>query len=88
MKLLMCLECQDVFKLRLNKERICLCGKCGGKYIDELNAVYWGRSILIGFDNVSLHLAIMNRPKEGLGKEFNAFVIPENCDTIKRNYKK
>ncbi len=83
MKLLYCANCDDVFSLRLNKERSCECGKTKGKYIDNLNAVYSGPAITMGFNNPSLEDALDNQPLKGSGKEFTAFVIPQICATFK-----
>jgi len=82
MKLILCPECQDVVRLT-NVRRSCACGKCWGKYVDELNATISKDAIPLGFANRSFTLALMNRPKDGWGYRFDAFVIPEECDTIK-----
>ena len=39
MKLLFCPDCKDVFKLQ-KVVKSCLCGKCSGRYINNLDAVY------------------------------------------------
>lgn len=85
MKLLFCKNCQDVIKLILNEKRVCKCGKVGGKYIDSLNAVYFGdMAVPIGFANSSLINAVINQPqKNGMGKDFTAFVIPKICLSYK-----
>ena len=84
MKLLLCKKCQDVVRLSEDEKRICECGKVGGKYIDDLNAVYFGEmAVPIGFANSSLVNAIYNQPEEGMGETFNAFVIPKVCPTYK-----
>jgi hypothetical protein len=98
MKLLLCIKCSDVIKLREEEERTCFCGKSGGKYIDELNAEYWGSAYLIGFANSSLVSALRKQIAEGdlnesmggiygnekKGRQFNAFLIPESAPTIKK----
>jgi hypothetical protein len=81
-KLILCPSCHDVVKL-LTKARTCDCGASWGKYTDNLNAVYGGDAIPLGFANGSLVKAIKDQPNEGNGKEFLAFVIPKNCDTMK-----
>jgi hypothetical protein len=82
MKLLLCLNCNDLFNLDFD-EKSCKCSFTKGKYIDQLNAIYSGNSAVpLGFSNPSLSNAIRNQPKEGLGEEFTAFVIPENCETF------
>ncbi len=84
MKLIFCTECHDVVKLQ-RVYRTCSCGKSGGMYRpDGLTAIVSGNSIPIGIANKSFTDAIKNRPAQGTGSEFCAFVIPEKCDTIDR----
>jgi hypothetical protein len=86
MKLLLCVNCQDVIRLIHNEERTCLCGRVKGKYLDEINAVYSGDSAIpIGFNNSDLSCALQEQPKSGMGKRFEAFVIPQECLTFKKN---
>jgi len=82
MKLIFCKTCYDVKKLSKNMT-YCNCGKCYGKYVDNLNAVINKEAIPLGVNNFSFASSINNRPKEGIGKTFEAFVISEECDTIK-----
>lgn len=85
MKLLVCLECQDVFKLQ--KGRYCICGKTTGEYkADGLNAIYSGPCKPIGFMNSSLVTAMKNQPQSGLGTHFTAFVIPVECPTFTKTH--
>lgn len=82
MKLLLCLECNDIFNLDMS-EKSCSCGRSKGKYINHQIAEYTGEFALpLGFSNPSLIQAIKDQPIEGLGKEFTAFVIPKNCKTF------
>ena len=82
MKLILCSRCYDVVKLYYN-ERKCQCGKVWGYYMpDGLHVVISPDAIPLGFDNNSLIDAIKDRPKTGWGKRFEAFIIPEECDTI------
>ena len=84
MKLLLCKDCQDIFKLNYDK-RTCKCGKVAGKYIDKLNAIYSGENAIpIGFSNPTLVDAVINQPNQGMGKDFIAFVIPKNVNTLKK----
>ena len=84
MKLLFCDKCNDVFSL-VEKSKWCSCEGCGGQYLDNLNAVYWGDTATpIGFSNSSFVKAVINRPKEGMGSKFEAFVIPIRCSTMKK----
>jgi hypothetical protein len=82
MKLILCLECNNIFNLDL-KIKKCSCGKTKGQYIDNLNAFYEGDSAMpIGFSNPSLKVAIVNQLDKGMGKEFTAFTIPRHCPTF------
>ena len=73
-----------MIKLIPNKKRICECGKVGGKYIDNLNAIYFGKpAVPIGFNNTTLVNAVHKQPKSGMGSDFSAFVIPKDCKTFK-----
>jgi hypothetical protein len=83
MKLFICSECQDVVKCA-SITRTCECGASWGKYLDDLNAVYGGKAIPLGFDNYSLFFATQHQPQVGLGKQFTAFVIPKKCPTFKK----
>ncbi|EOR25791.1 MULTISPECIES: hypothetical protein [Bacillaceae] len=86
MKLLMCLECNDIFNLDLS-EKSCSCGRSKGKYINQQLAEYTGEFALpLGFTNSSLIQAIKHQPNEGMGKEFTAFVIPKNCETFFKRF--
>lgn len=85
MKLIFCPECSDVVKLRLEKPRTCDCGKSWGWYDDNINATIGGKAIPIGFANNSFVDALRNRPKDGLGSEFVAFVIPHEAGSIKKS---
>lgn len=98
MKLLLCPHCNDVRKLRvlapaqiedLRTDTRCLCGKSWGYYTDNINAVYGGDAIMLGFSNQTLERAIDAQRKDGdppnqWGRTFAAFVIPESAPTVKR----
>lgn len=85
MKLLFCLSCQDVIKLIRGSHRSCLCGETRGRYVDDVNAVYYGEhAIPLGFANGSFARAIRSRPEQGAGERFDAFVIPLECDTFRK----
>ena len=84
MKLLLCTNCQHVFKLEESAYK-CPCGACGGQYMpDGLCAIYWGDCVPIGFNNSSLKRAVQNQPDYGRGETFDAFVIPKNCPRMLR----
>lgn len=93
MKLLYCPECGDIFNLTTT-EKSCSCGATSGRYLDYLNAVYKG-GIPLGITNTSFENAIarqawLNEEKEipFLGANFEAFVIPSNCKTFKKEKQK
>lgn len=82
MKLIYCMQCNDVVKLR-GKERTCYCGASGGRYLDELKAEFFGPCVPLGFANTSFAIALKNQPEgPGLGERFEAFVIPRVCPTM------
>lgn len=82
MKLLLCLNCNDVFSLGLELKK-CRCGETKGQYIDIVNAIYEGNNATpIGISNISLKEAVLNQPDRGMGKEFTAFTIPRDCPTF------
>ncbi len=84
MKLVFCPECHDVFKLQYDHKQ-CMCGKSGGKYTDEINAIIEGMAIPLGFSNGSFVKALKQYPFEAkMGERFEAFIIPENAPTVKR----
>jgi len=84
MKLLMYKNCGDVFNLDY-EEKYCKCKGVVGKYLDNLNAEYHGDdAIPLGFANNSISVAIKSQPLNGMGYNFNAFVIPKECDTFVR----
>jgi len=72
MKLLLCKSCQDIIKL-VKTPRTCQCGKVGGHYIDDIQAVYFGDdAIPMGINNESLMEALIEQkylgdPKKGGG---------------------
>jgi len=84
MKLLFCKNCNDVFRIQVERERICQCGKTRGQYHDDdWNAWYKGKeAIPLGFANSTFVSALANQPETGWGKEFTAFVIQRECKTF------
>ena len=99
MKLLLCLKCSDVVKLRKSVP-YCECGKSSGRYLDDINAEYRGDdAMLLGFANGSLIEAIREQQRKGdseltfehgvyagqpEGRKFTAFVIPESATSIRK----
>ena len=59
MKLVYCPFCEDLFRLFEEKElRLCRCGKSGGRYINNEEAVVLKDSISIGLGNGDLAFAL------------------------------
>ena len=90
MKLLLCLECQDVFKCSTKRVRKCACGKTKGKYEkDGIHAWYSGPCVPFGLANNSLVDAIKKpEPTDRWGHRFEAFIIPQNSDTFENRNEK
>ena len=85
MKLVLCTECHDVYKLAQGETRSCACGKTSGRYLNSTDAEYSGETAVpMGFGNTSLVKAFQNQPESGDGKRFTAFVIPKECPTMRR----
>ena len=92
MKLLLCPQCSDVIKLKVQERRTCDCGASHGMYVDDLNAEYGGKAIPLGFSNPSLLEALKERDRQirdGVeadkrwGITFDAFTIPTGAPSIK-----
>jgi hypothetical protein len=85
MKLIYCPLCDDVVKLDF-RFRMCKCQQSGGQYHEDgIHADYCGEAVPIGFANSSFMAAVHDQPDRGpKGKEFVAFVIPKECDTMTR----
>lgn len=82
-KLIICLYCEDVFKLSPEVRR-CACGKSGGQCSEDGDeATYFGDAVPLGFKRWSLIFALRHRPEQGLGQNFEAFVIPHDCHNFK-----
>lgn len=68
MKLMLCVRCNDVFKLGMSLKR-CECGSCGGMYLaDGFNSVVFGeknKAFCLGFANSSLLGALGNQISSG-----------------------
>ena len=59
MKLLFCLDCGDMFSLRIGKLRTCDCGRVSGQYVDRTTAEVNGKGVSVAIGNGSLSGAIM-----------------------------
>lgn len=98
MKILLCHKCTDFFSLTTLHVRKCLCGAVSGSYSsDGLNAVveYTNEEeySVLGISNPTLVSAIRDQMNygdlsSGLGRKFDAFVIPMCAPTVKREKKK
>ena len=90
MKLLFCLECQDVRKLRIKQadddfnDHCCKCGLSWGFYTDNINARYGGEAIPFGFANSEIALALSRWRIDKGNHTFTAFTIPDSADSITR----
>ena len=85
MKLIFCPVCHDIVKLTIKATRSCLCDSSWGNYeADGLHATYGGDAIPLGIENRSFFNAVNNQPESGMGGEFEAFVIPTECATFKK----
>lgn len=83
MKLLYCPTCNSVFNLISGKWKMCDCGRARGRYMDNSRAVYSG-GVPIGFNNFTFFPALSEQPEKGLGRRFEAFVIPKECPSMQR----
>lgn len=87
MKFVHCKKCQDIVKL-WEEGRYCRCGSCGGRYVDRINAVFWGDgAVPLGLDNNSFVQALRSVAghRTILGSiGYNSFVIQEPCSTFVR----
>lgn len=86
MKLIFCTRCRDVVRLWEGVWRSCDCGESHGVYLlGCLKAKIKGPAVPLGFANRSFARALSERPDEGLGSRFTAFVIPRECDTVEED---
>ena len=85
-KLIYCPKCQDVVRL-VQYQRSCDCGASNGRYTDDLHAEIAGSAIPLGFANDSLVDALRGRTERGMGRRFEAFVIPSVCETVNKGEK-
>lgn len=89
MKLLYCKNCHDIVKLTI-QVATCACGATKGMYIDTLKAQYTGEAAIpLGIHDKSFQEALTKQPikdapdRKG-GVRFEAFVIPQSCETFER----
>lgn len=60
MKLVLCIECGDIFNLRMNEKK-CSCGSVAGRYVDNESAVVRGPHIALAIGNGSFYTAVAAR---------------------------
>jgi len=65
MKLLYCVKCDSIIRL-VSKHRECECWKCGGKYTDSLNAIYYWDAFPMWIDNNSFSIRINKKIQENI----------------------
>ena len=84
MKLLLCKGCSDIVRPLIGIEIFCQCGSCAiTAQHDNITVSYSGeKAIIIGIHNSSFIHAVANQPESGMGKEFVAFVIPKQCESV------
>lgn len=82
MKLLLCIKCDDIFKLDYSV-RTCKCGYTQG-YLesDGLNAVVTEDATILGFNIHSLAWAVKQQHNPLVGTRFDAFIISPQASTI------
>ena len=88
MKLLFCLNCEDIIRLNM-KTRSCGCGAVSGHYLDNKMAVYTGdNAVPLGISNYSLMKAVSwwrTSDADNIdigGDALDAFTISKDCSTF------
>ena len=100
MKMLYCLVCRDVFSVREDRERACICGQSKCRYEDDsVTVTYSGPAIMLGFANSLMAGAIRDQithQDHGLnylpfplddqlkGRQFQGWVIPYGADSLNK----
>lgn len=82
MKLIYCPTCGDIIRLTY-VDKSCDCGFIHGRYVTGLVAEISKEAIPLGIDNISFLEALEFRPDIGSGWNFEAFVIPRNCPSVR-----
>ena len=80
-KIIYCPTCQDLKTLRKKLTR-CVCGKSIGRMTDHQNAEINEHAIPVGLSNKTFQFALSNRPIQGLGTPFTAFVMAQENKNI------
>lgn len=92
MKLILCLDCHDVYKLDSRAKRSCRCGLTWGYYLpDGLLAEVSDtpETQVLGFANPTLAGAIRSQREhgdrgDGMGREFTAFLMPDDAPNVRK----
>ncbi|MCC7349865.1 MAG: hypothetical protein IT446_04785 [Phycisphaerales bacterium] len=81
MKLLYCIACQDIIRLRLSEtHRYCECGKSWGRYRTGRIAEVGGKGRIIGIHNIQFSKALVPNPDT----RFEAWFIQEPAESVRR----
>lgn len=66
MKLLLCENCWDVFKLKLGEMRTCECGRVKGQYVNNIEAEVSENAVSLAIGNGSLQdsIQMMRRARD------------------------
>lgn len=97
MKLIFCTACRDIVALKLTR-RTCRCGQSGGLYLaDGWHAEISGPCLAVGIDNQDFCRAVgeqlafgdleEGRDGEPLGRDFQAWIMPEGAPRVHRKVK-
>ena len=72
MKLIFCLECQDMFKMSTGTYKVCSCGRSMGKYLDDdIKVKVHGPCFVIGLSNNDLlNIIRFDRNRKNMKKSF------------------
>lgn len=91
MKLLLCNNCGHMFNLSMIT-KACSCGRVKGRYTDNLNAIFTGKSAVpFCIGNGSFETALSQQrykdktdPEAFHGARFESWICPANSDTFLR----
>jgi len=84
MFLIYCVECGDVTPVLRDTLTICYCGVVRSKLGRDNYSLYWnGNGHILKFEDFSFNSQIRNQEQsgniaDGRGREFRAFILPDN----------
>jgi len=82
MKLLYCVSCQDIIRLRVSEtHRYCECGRSWGRYRTERIAEVGGKGRIIGIHNIQFLKARVPTPEKN---RFEGWFIHEPAESVRR----